>query len=170
MSDSSRLLYSVLTEQEVSKMRTSQKIIDDLQAQFNDKIQRIRPLMPKKQAELERILDHSKESFALAASVIDWAARWRGDRALAIIHQQFEPSMHTLQSEMNALRNNSIDNFKTTSVTLNKTTNSTIMTTALAVGIVLVLVLVLSGYVTIIQISRPIVRLTRIMGRLTLNN
>ncbi|GAB2910773.1 ATP-binding protein [Paralcaligenes ginsengisoli] len=170
MSDSSRLLYSVLTEQEVSKMHTSQKIIDDLQAQFNDKIQRIRPLMPKKQAELERILDHSKESFALAASVIDWAARWRGDHALAIIHQQFEPSMHTLQSEMNALRNNSIDNFKTTSVTLNKTTNSTIMTTALAVGIVLVLVLVLSGYVTIIQISRPIVRLTRIMGRLTLNN
>lgn len=170
LSYSSRLVYAVLTEQEEEKMRSRQTVLADLHRQFSDKIGEIKTLIPHESAQLDAIVAQSAKVFSSAASVIDYASRWRGDRALVIIHDEFEPSLGTLQHMMDGLRNDSISNFETTSTRLSETTNNTIVTTALGVGIGLLLVLVLSGYVTITQISRPIRHLSDIMGRLTDRN
>jgi signal transduction histidine kinase/DNA-binding response OmpR family regulator/HAMP domain-containing protein len=170
LSYSSRLVYAVLTEQEEEKMRSRQTVLADLHRQFSGKINEIKVLIPREGAQLDAIVAQSAKVFSSAASVIDYASRWRGDRALIIIHDEFEPSLGTLQHMMDTLRNESITNFETTSTRLSETTNNTIVTTALGVSIGLLLVLVLSGYVTITQISRPIRHLADIMGRLTDRN
>ncbi len=167
LSYSSRLVYAVLTEQEEEKMRSRQGVLSDLHRQFSDKIGEIKLLIPHESTELDAIVAQSEQVFSSAARVIDSASRWRGDRALLIIHDEFEPSLGTLQHMMDTLRNESIADFETTSNRLSDTTNNTVVTTALGVGIGLLLVLLLSGYVTITQISLPIRRLARIMGRLT---
>ena len=170
LSDSSRLLHSVLTEQEVSKMRAAQQTINGLQQQFEATMRQVYPLMPTRKAELDRILDTSVKSFSVAASVVDSAAIWRGDRALLIIHNIFEPQMFALQIQMDQLRNAVVDNFEATSLALNETTDQTILATTMAAGLALILGLMISGYVTIVHVSRPIGRLTAIMGRLTGKN
>lgn len=162
LSDSSRLLYSVLTERDVSKIRATQHTIDSLQKQFEITLRQVLPLMPERRAELDRILGTSGKSFSVAASVVESAAIWRGDHALWIIRNTFEPLMLGMQVEMDQLRDAAVDNFKATLLALNKTTNQTILATAVVVGLALILGLVLAGYVTIVHISRPIGRLTAI--------
>lgn len=167
LSDSSRLVYAVLTEQEEEKIRANQAVLSRLHREFTEKINEVKVLIPRKNVQINEITAHAAKVFDTAALIIDAASRWRGDRALLIIHDEFEPALAVLQQKMDVMRDDSILDFETTSTRLDKTTNSTIVTTALSVSIGLLLVLALSVYVTITQISRPIKYLSRVMGRLT---
>lgn len=167
LSYSSRLVYAVLTEQEEEKIRSSQAVLSKLQRQFTEKINDVKVLIPQKNVQIDEITAQSNRVFDIASHIIDAASRWRGDRALLIIHNQFEPALGVLQRNMDLLRNDSITDFGVTTKRLNDTTNSTILATALLFSIGLILVLFLSVYLTLTQISRPISDLARIMRRLT---
>ncbi len=167
LSDASRLVFSVLTEQEELKMRATQQDLDNFQAQFRSRIEALRPLIRDHQTELDNILAQEARVFQLAASIIDAAARWRGDRALEIIHQQLDPDLRTLRHSMDQLRDSSIKHYQEASSALHESTHRAMSYTAIAFGLAILLVISLSAYLSITQISNPIVHLTRAMGQLT---
>ncbi|ABM34819.1 ATP-binding protein [Paracidovorax citrulli] len=167
LGESSRLVYAVLTEQDENTMRAALATLQRLQAQFETQIDTTERLVPGDAAPLRSIREQAAHAFTLAARIVDAAARWRGDRALQIIHGEFEPALRTLQQAMNRQRDESTDRFRTASVQLGHLTSRTILNTALAVAGGLALVIALSTWVAVSQISRPITQLTRHMERLT---
>ena len=52
LSDASRMVFAVLTEQEEQKMRDTHKDLDALQLQFREKIEEIRPLLEETDADI----------------------------------------------------------------------------------------------------------------------
>ncbi|ADX48069.1 multi-sensor hybrid histidine kinase [Paracidovorax avenae ATCC 19860] len=167
LGESSRLVYAVLTEQDENTMRAALATLQRLQAQFEAQIDTTERLVPGDAGALGSIRGQAAHAFTLAARIVEAAARWRGDRALEIIHGEFEPALRTLQQAMNRQRDESTDRFRTASVQLGRLTSSTILYTALAVAGGLALVIALSTWVAVSQISRPITLLTRHMERLT---
>jgi len=167
LAESNRIVYAVLTAQEEAAMRAELSQLAQLQAQFHGKIADALALMPDEVAPLQSIRQQADASFLLARRIVEAAARWRGDRALQIIHDEFEPVLHALQQEMMQLRQRSATDFQQSSRQLGATTHATLLTTALAGGLGLVFVIALSAWVGVHQISRPIARLTHGMQQLT---
>lgn len=167
LSDASRLVFAVLTEQEADKMRAVQEVLDAHQARFISIVSEARPLLSGQDQTFERIMDQQTQVFALAAEIVEWAARWRGDRALNIIHQEFDPALNALKDDIAAMHGRTVDNYQATSTHLGSTTRTTLINTSLAFGLALVGVIGLAAYLSLIHISRPIVQLTQVMGRLT---
>ncbi|MDG9931206.1 MULTISPECIES: response regulator [unclassified Pseudomonas] len=167
LSDASRLVFSVLTEQEEAKMRATQLRLNERQAQFREKIAGIAPLLDDSAPKLEAILAQEQQVFELAGQIIDAAARWRGDRALDIIHSRFDPRLNELRGNMDALRDEIIEHFQSASLQLNAATRSTLLATAISFGLALTTIIGMSAYLSLTQISRPINQLTRTMGQLS---
>ena len=167
LSDASRLMYAVLTEQEESAIRAARVPLAALQTQFGAKLAQSAALLPAKATALEALAQQSHQAFLLAGDVVDAAGRWRGDQALRIIHSQFEPVQQSLRSALAALSSASVADFESAALQLKRSTTRTIVTTAAAVGLGLALVIALSAWVALRQISRPIGQLTRTMERLT---
>ncbi len=167
LSDASRLVFSVLTEQEEAKMRATQLRLNERQAQFREKIAGIAPLLDDSAPKLEAILAQEQQVFELAGQIIDSAARWRGDRALDIIHSRFDPRLNELRGNMDALRDEIIEHFQSASLQLNAATRSTLLATAISFGLALTTIIGMSAYLSLTQISRPINQLTRTMGQLS---
>ncbi len=167
LAESNRLVYAVLTGQEEAAMRAELVSLEQLQGQFHGKVAAALALMPDEAVPLQSIRQQADASFLLARRIVEAAARWRGDRALQIIHDEFEPVLHALQQEMMQLRQRSAADFQQASLQLGATTRTTMLTTALAGGLGLVFVIALSAWVGVHQISRPITRLTHSMQQLT---
>lgn len=167
LSDASRLMYAVLTEQEESAIRAARVPLAALQTQFGAKLAQSAALLPAKATQLQALAQQSHQAFLLAGDVVDAAGRWRGDQALRIIHSQFEPVQQSLRSALAALSSGSVADFESAALQLKRSTTRTIVTTAAAVGLGLALVIALSAWVALRQISRPIGQLTRTMERLT---
>ena len=167
LSDASRLVFAVLTEQEAAKMRASQLQLDQQQEKFLQKINTIRPLVRGSSEQLDQILQQQQRVFALAAEIIDAAARWRGDRSLNIIHQQFDPELNALRKNMDNLRDQIIAHFQDSSAQLNAQTRRTLINTSVSFSLALAAIIGLSAYLSLTQISRPITQLTHVMSRLS---
>ena len=167
LSDTSRLVYAVLTEQEESSIHAALAPLASLQTQFKAKLHDTALLLPAKAAALSAITQQSEQAFTLAGDIVHAAARWRGDQALRIIHAQFEPARQTLRHDLERLASGSVADFEAAAVQLQRSTTRTIVTTIVAVGLALMLVMALSAWVALRQISRPIAQLTRTMERLT---
>ena len=167
LSDASRLMYAVLTEQEESAIRAALVPLAALQTQFGAKLEQTAALLPAKARALDAIAQQSRQAFLLAGDIVNAAGRWRGDQALRIIHGQFEPARQGLRSELETLSRDSVAGFEAAALELKRSTTRTIVTTAIAVGLGLALVIALSAWVALRQISRPIGQLTRTMERLT---
>ena len=167
LSDASRIAFSVLTEQEERQMRLSQNELLTQQLNFIDKLESIRALSKPQAIALEKINIQQARAFGLINEVIEQAARWRGDRALIIIHRQLEPELSALRLNMDELRQSIVDDHLTASQQLADTTQDTIINTALAVAFILILALSLASFLSYANISRPITRLTQVMSRLT---
>lgn len=167
LSDASKMVLSVLTEQEVAEMRATQAQLRIQRSRFNDKVRRIAPLLGEVNLELENLLAQEQRLFALADAIIDSAARWRGDKALKIIQEEFEPQLNALRQDMDNLRDDTVNHFQSASLGLNQATEDTIANTTLLFTLALVGIIGLSAYLSLTQISRPINQLTRAMGRLT---
>lgn len=167
LSDSNRLVFAVLTEQEVATMRAAQAQLDTQQTSFRKKIATIRPLLNDTTAQLDEILQQEQRVFELAAAIIDAAARWRGDRALNIIHQQFTPELTALRVNMDSLRDEITLHFQQSSQQLNATTRGALLKTGLAFSLALAAIIGLSAFLSLTQISRPITQLTQAMSRLS---
>ncbi|PCM43533.1 ATP-binding protein [Marinobacter sp. ANT_B65] len=167
LSDSSKLVLSVLTEQEVAKMRATQEKLKNLQIQLNDKITRIAPLLDEGNSKLDAIQQQKEKVFALADAIINSAARWRGDKALNIIHEDFDPQLNAMRQDMDDLKEATVERFQRASQTLDMTTRNTLFNTTLLFSLALVTVIGLSAYLSFTQISRPIKQLTNAMRRLS---
>lgn len=167
LSDASRLAFSVLTEQEERHMRASQETLLNQQMIFIDKLNEISALSELQKAALTEITMQQANAFGLINEVIEQAARWRGDRALIIIHSQLEPALNELRLSMDKLRESIVDDYLSSSKKLAETTQNTITNTALAVGIILILAIILASFLSYVDISRPITRLTHVMSRLS---
>lgn len=167
LSDASRIAFSVLTEQEEQQMRVSQHKLLDQQVLFVSKLNTISTLSEQQNNALVEITDQQEHLFGLINEVINQAARWRGDRALIIIHGQLEPALNELRLSMDQLRESILDDYLNTSKQLAETTQDTIINTALAVGLTLILAISLASFLSYAHISRPITRLTYVMSRLS---
>lgn len=170
LSDASHLVLSVLTEQEVADMRQTQQQLAVVMEDFDDKLATIAPLVSNASHQLSLIRQQERALFEQANAVIDSAARWRGDRALTIIHQEFDPTLQSIRQNMDVLRSRTVNNFNSTSEALSATTRATMVNTAAAFTLALILVIGLSAYISLTQISRPIKQLTRTMNRLSLRD
>ncbi|QLF91698.1 response regulator [Pseudomonas sp. ABC1] len=167
LSDASRLLFSVLTEEEERQMRTTQQAMRQIARDFQERLEEIRPLIPEQHERLEEIQRQQLRVFELAERIIDDAARWRGDRALLIIKQDFEPALQQLRYNMDTLRNRVNDDYLQAAENLRLTSHRTQVATLLAFGLAVLLSIALASYFSMRHISRPINRLTRTMARLT---
>jgi len=167
LSDASRLVFSVLTEQEVARMRATQERLAQQQAAFRDKIDAIVPLIDEPTLRLAKIREQEREVFALATDIIEAATRWRGDRALNIIHTRFDPGLQALRSEMDTLRSAIANHFQQSSERIGATSRATLRNTAQAFGLALATFIGLSAWLALTQISRPINQLTQAMSRLS---
>lgn len=167
LSDASRIAFSVLTEQEEQQMRFNQDQLLLQQLEFINKLERINTLSSPQKIALEKIHTQQARVFGLINEVIEQAARWRGDRALIIIHNQLEPELKALRVNMDELRLSIVDDHLNASQQLAETTQDTITNTALAIFFILILALSFTSVLSYTNISRPITRLTRVMGRLT---
>ncbi|SDU30300.1 response regulator [Halopseudomonas salegens] len=167
LSDASRMVLSVLTEQDEGSMRVTQQLLDVKQKEFEAKLSSIAPLLKNADQRLEDIRQKEEQLFELAHAVIDSAARWRGDRALRIIHEEFDPALSAMRRDMDFLRNSAVDNFNNTSQELTLTTHRTLFNTTIAFTLALAVIIGLSAYISVTQISRPIKQLTNAMARLS---
>lgn len=167
LSDASRLAFSVLTEQEEQHMRVSQSTLLNQQIIFINKLSQISALSEPQKIALTEITTQQSNVFGLINEVIEQAARWRGDRALIIIHSQLEPALNELRLSMDQLRESIVNDYLSSSKKLAETTRNTITNTALAVGLILVLAIILASFLSYVDISRPITRLTHVMSRLS---
>lgn len=167
LSDSSRLVLLVLSEQEEARMRETQQRLEIKQAKFDEKLARIAPLLPDAGDELDSIRLQKHKLFELANSVIDSAARWRGDRALTIIHQQFDPTLNAMRQDIEALRNRTVDKFNSAAQALTAATERTLINISITFTLALTIIIGLSAHVSLTQISRPIKQLTKAMARLS---
>ena len=167
LSDASRLAFSVLTEQEEQYMRASQNTLTNQQLIFIEQLSGISALSEQQKTALVEITTQQSNVFGLINEVIEQAARWRGDRALVIIHNQLEPALNQLRLSMDQLRESILDDYLSSSTQLAETTRDTIINTALAVGLILILGISLASFLSYVDISRPITRLTHVMSRLS---
>ncbi|NLD00609.1 MAG: response regulator [Gammaproteobacteria bacterium] len=167
LSDASRIIFSVLTEQEEQQMRASQASLRVQQDMFIRKLKAISDLSIEQQVDLAHITAQQAIVFNLIDQVIEQAVRWRGDRALVIIHQQLEPAFNELRQSMDELRDAILSDYYAAAKQLTDTTQNTITNTIVAVGLTLTLAMILAAVLSYTGISRPITRLTAVMGRLT---
>ena len=170
LSDSSHRVLSVLTEQEVGKMRQSQQQLNAILSDFDDKLTTIAPLLPENGPELDGIRQQKRQLSEQANAVIDAAARWRGDRALRIIHQQFDPTLKAIRQDMDGLRTLTTEGFNASADILSAAAHNTVVNTSIAVLLGLALILGLSTYLSLTQITRPIRQLTKAMINLSQGN
>ncbi|VUZ25463.1 Sensor histidine kinase RcsC [uncultured Comamonas sp.] len=166
LNDASRLVFAVLTEQEAAAMRAALAVLDAQQASFQAKMAQARPLLPAAAAQLDTIQAQEEQLFTLAEATVSAAARWRGDRALEIIHGQFEPLLAGLRANMEQVRSDTVQRFQSASQALGATTQRTLRNTALAFGAALTAVIGLAVWLSLTRITRPLKALTGAMERL----
>lgn len=167
LNDASRLVYAVLTEQEAERMRAALGLLDGYKANFHAKGERIRQLLPEQTAEFDQIHEQELQLFGLAAEIVTTAARWRGDKALAIIQGQFNPLLTKMRQQMEQMRDETVGHFQQASEVLTANTRTTLRRTILAISLVLMLVIGMAIWTSMTQIARPIKQFTGSMERLS---
>ena len=166
MNEASRLVFAVLTEQEEERMRAVGRDIAAAQGRFRQTLDRLAPLLRGHQGALDSVRAHEAAVAEHSARIVDAAARWRGDRALQIIHEQLQPELKNLRQGMDGLRDASVANYQAVAVELAAQTRRTTLLTALAFGLAVTFVIVLSAWLSVHEVSRPINRLVAAMRRL----
>ena len=139
----------------------------DFEMTLNDIAQR----MPHKGRDLMALRLRSQEVFDAGQQVLNAAEAAPArpgfnTHANNHLYQDFEPAMVQLKQGLESLRSRSHAEFEALVEQQNDATSDTLWSMAAAVLAALALVLVLSVYVAVTQISRPITDLARIMKRL----
>ncbi|AYM97864.1 response regulator [Acidovorax sp. 1608163] len=139
----------------------------DFEMTLNDIAQR----MPHKGRDLMALRLRSQEVFDAGQQVLNAAEAAPArpginTHASNHLYQDFEPAMVQLKQGLESLRSRSHAEFEALVEQQNDATSDTLWSMAAAVVAALALVLVLSVYVAVTQISRPITDLARIMNRL----
>ncbi|WP_415034571.1 response regulator [Azonexus sp.] len=166
LTEANRLVYAVLTEDNSNNIRAAQNRLNGLQESYYGRLQQLRHLLPAASVQLDTLQQQEEALFAQAKDIIDAAARWRGDRALHIIHTQFDPLQTLLHSNMEILRSTTVQRFQQASSELGASTERTLRNTALAFALALLSLIGLAIWISLRHIARPIRELTYAMSRL----
>ena len=152
--------------QPTQRLRTVQR---DFEMTLNDIAQR----MPHKGRDLMALRLRAQEVFDAGQQVLRAAqaptahpGANNNTNTNTRLYQNFEPAMVQLKQGLESLRSQSRAEFEALIEQQNDATSDTLWSMAAAVVAALALVLVLSVYVAVTQISRPITDLARIMKRL----
>ncbi|MGI6783121.1 MAG: ATP-binding protein [Aminivibrio sp.] len=165
VSDTSRLVYGVLVEQEAAAMRRVLPLLKQLEDDFLQKLRTLRSLIPEASGRLNAIREQEAALFGYADDVVDSAARWRGDRALVIIDDAFNPTLKQLRSAMESVREEAVENFSRSTEKLSAATRETQRNTTFATVLALIVTIGLALRWSFTQIARPIDRLAEEKAR-----
>ncbi|GAB1409006.1 hypothetical protein MASR1M90_01600 [Desulfovibrionales bacterium] len=159
LSEASRRVYGVLVEQESAVMLAAKPKLSQLETDFLHKLDTLRELIPSARFQLDKIGEQETEFFQHAASIVDAAAKWRGDRALEIIDNQFHPLLNQLRHAMETVCEDTVHNFQQSADRLAATAEETQRNTILWAGLILIITLGLAVRWSMTSIARPIDRL-----------
>lgn len=138
-----------------------------LQREFETELNDIAQGMPHQGRELMGVRSRSQKVFDAGDQVLDAATKGYKEAATTLLYQAFEPALLELKQDLDAFRNRSHGEFSALMNEQNLATEKTLWRIAAAVAAALAGVLVLSAYVALTQIARPVSQLARIMQRLT---
>ena len=138
-----------------------------LQREFETELNDIAQGMPHQGRELMGVRSRSQKVFDAGDQVLDAATKRDKEAATTALYQAFEPALLELKQDLDTFRNRSHGEFAAFMNEQNLATEKTLWRIAAAVAAALAGVLVLSAYVALTQISRPVSQLARIMQRLT---
>lgn len=166
ISESGLLAFSILTEQTETAMENTRHRLNQVQMQLTETISRLTPIEGQ-QAQISKISRQQRRLYELANQIVDAATRWRGDRALEVLHKEFTPQLTALQASMSALRNSTINRYQNSARSLSNTTEASLGATTLFSTLLLLSGIALAAYFSTTRIARPISQLTQVMSRLT---
>lgn len=166
LSLASRVVLSVLTEEESEQMKAAQTQLSRHQARLIGLVEELKPLLPAKTQALNDILQRQHTVFSLSAEIVNWAARWRGDKALNLIRQHYDPAFSSLKADLLVLHHDVVADYQKKSDELNTATRATLVNTALAFAMMLITGIGLTGRFSLYHFSYPVSELTRVMRRL----
>ncbi|MBN7769742.1 response regulator [Marinobacter daepoensis] len=166
ISESGLLAYSVLTEQTEAAMENTRSRLKQAQMQLAETISRLTPIEGQ-QAQISEISRQQHSLFVLANQIVDAAIRWRGDKALDVLHKEFTPQLTALQVNMSTLRDSTVNRYQNSARSLSNTTEESLSTTTLFSTLLLLSGIALAAYFSTTRIARPISQLTQVMSRLT---
>lgn len=138
-----------------------------MQREFEVELNDVAQSMPHQGRELMGLRLHSQKVFDAGEQLLRLTAQGEDDAATSLLYRVFEPALQDLKQELDSLRNRSHAEFAVHLGEQNAATADTLWWIAATVAAALVAVLVLSAYVALTQISRPITHLAHIMQRLT---
>ena len=164
--DTGRLMYMMVAETDVAKMREIDKSITANADKLRDYVSASKTLLPKKAAEID---DVGKTFEALMASSQDIRTKALvNDNAVAmrLMGERFEPGLSSVRKTMNALAQDTEDTLDKASVAATEDTQATITMTYASIGIGLAIVLSLAIIVSRRTLSQPIIALGGVMHRL----
>lgn len=138
-----------------------------LQREFETELNDIAQGMPHQGRELMGLRSRSQKVFDAGDQVLDAATKGYKEAATTLLYHAFEPALLELKQDLDAFRNRSHGEFAAFMNEQNLATEKTLWRIAAALIAALAGVLVLSAYVALTQISRPVSQLARIMQRLT---
>lgn len=170
ISETSRLVYGVMTRQDAASMLAVQPRLEQQHSELHTRLDQLEQLLPDGKALLAPVRGQAKELFQHANAIVAAAARWRGDRALEYIDQDFDPLLRRMRTTMEQLRNNSVQHFEQASAQLGKETRAALRHSLIAVCLTLLAALALSLWWSLTRLARPVNLLTRAMQQLTLRN
>lgn len=138
-----------------------------LQREFETELNDIAKDIPHQGRELMGVRSRSQKVFDAGDQVLGAATKGDKAEATTALYEAFEPALLELKQDLDAFRNRSHGEFSAFMNEQNLATERTLWRIAAAVAAALAGVLVLSAYVALTQISRPVSQLARIMQRLT---
>jgi len=165
LSDASRLVYGVLVEQEEAAMLATLPQLDRQEADFLRKLETLRSLIPAAAPRLDVVEEQERLLFEHAESIVNAAARWRGDRALEIIEERFNPTSSQLRRTMESVREETVDRFRLSTERLSAEAEATRRNTTVATVLALVVAVGLALRWSMVNIARPIDRLAEEKAR-----
>ncbi|MFH7586802.1 response regulator [Oceanimonas smirnovii] len=167
LSLASRVVLAVLTEEDSASMQAAQTRLSQHQVKLINHIEALKPLLPHRVSELNDILQRQQTMFSYSAEAVGWAVRWRGDKALNLLRNHYDPAFTSLKEDLLAMHREVVADYQHTSAQLNVATRATMVNSALAFAVTLIIGIGLTARLSLRYLSRPVIELTGIMHRLT---
>lgn len=167
ISDTSAIMYSVLTAYTEEQQLQAPARLNALQQKFEEDLQQVYPLLPGREFELDIVHMQARQVFYAGHRAIAVTLSWREGRALRILEQAFWPALQKLQADLASTSAAAQDNFSQASQRIARDTHGTMLATAILGGLSLLVITALTAWIALRHVSLPIGRLTQSMQRLS---
>ncbi|WP_158240823.1 HAMP domain-containing protein, partial [Telmatospirillum siberiense] len=164
--DTGRLMYMMIAESDQEKMRTIDREITATTEKFREFAGGAKILLPRRAAEIDEMAKTFDALVKAMQDVRERALANDNDAANLMMSERFIPVLTTLRTSVNSLVEGTLGNLEQVSSEATAQTTSTIRATYLFVCTGLALVLLLANFASRRYLSKPIVAMGEVMGRL----